>query len=88
MDSSQDYLDFPITGCGGIIQTPRGEIHSPNYPSPYRSNTDCSWVIQVERKHRIFLNFTDFDLEPQDSCIMVSGIASPVLRDWSNGTVG
>ncbi|XP_058153894.1 cubilin [Dasypus novemcinctus] len=57
-------------GCGGIFQIPRGEIHSPNYPSPFRSNTDCSWVIQVERNHRVLLNFTDFDLEAPDSCIM------------------
>ncbi|XP_049633697.1 cubilin [Suncus etruscus] len=68
-------------GCGGILQTPRGEIHSPNYPSPYRSNTDCSWVIQVERKHRVFLNFTDLDLEPQDSCIMAyDGLSSATTR--------
>lgn len=65
-------LGFLPTGCGGIFQAPSGEIHSPNYPSPYRSNTDCSWVIRVERHHRVLLNFTDFDLEPQDSCIIVS----------------
>ncbi|XP_037693302.1 cubilin [Choloepus didactylus] len=57
-------------GCGGVFQVPSGEIHSPNYPSPYSSNTDCSWVIQVERNHRVLLNFTDFDLDPQDSCIV------------------
>ncbi|KAM4828885.1 cubilin [Thomomys bottae] len=57
-------------GCGGIFHAPRGEIHSPNYPSYYRSNTDCSWVIQVEQHHRVLLNFTDTDLEPPDSCIM------------------
>lgn len=64
-------LGFLLIGCGGIFQAPNGEIHSPNYPSPYRGNTDCSWVIRVERNHRILLNFTDFDLEPQDSCITV-----------------
>lgn len=64
-------LGLPSTGCGGIFQAPSGEIHSPNYPSPYRSNTECTWVIQVEKHHRVLLNFTDFDLEPQDSCIMV-----------------
>lgn len=63
---------LPSTGCGGIFQAPSGEIHSPNYPSPYRSNTECTWLIQVEKNHRVLLNFTDFDLEPQDSCIMVS----------------
>ncbi|XP_004605400.2 cubilin [Sorex araneus] len=68
-------------GCGGIFRAPRGEIHSPNYPRPYRSNTDCSWVIQVERKHRILLNITDLDLEPQDSCIMAyDGLSSATTR--------
>uniref|UniRef100_A0A8C0RW72 Cubilin n=1 Tax=Canis lupus familiaris TaxID=9615 RepID=A0A8C0RW72_CANLF len=68
-------------GCGRIFQAPNGEIHSPNYPSPYRGNTDCSWVIRVERNHRILLNFTDFDLEPQDSCITAyDGLSSTTTR--------
>ncbi|NP_445784.3 cubilin precursor [Rattus norvegicus] len=56
-------------GCGGIIQLSRGEIHSPNYPNNYRANTECSWIIQVERHHRVLLNITDFDLEAPDSCL-------------------
>ncbi|XP_077015414.1 cubilin-like [Tamandua tetradactyla] len=74
-DSSIDGRGFNASwqavpgGCGGIFQIPSGEIHSPNYPSPYGSNTDCAWVIRVERNHRVLLNFTDFDLEPQDACI-------------------
>ncbi|XP_006766106.1 PREDICTED: cubilin, partial [Myotis davidii] len=68
-------------GCGGIFLAPSGEIHSPNYPSPYRSNTDCSWVIRAERNHRVLLNFTDFDLEPQDSCIIAyDGLSSATTR--------
>ncbi|KAI4562255.1 hypothetical protein MJT46_011217 [Ovis ammon polii x Ovis aries] len=75
-DSSINGRGFNVSwravpgGCGGIFQAPSGEIHSPNYPSPYRSNTDCTWVIQVEKHHRVLLNFTDFDLEPQDSCVL------------------
>ncbi|XP_042541866.1 cubilin [Dipodomys spectabilis] len=68
-------------GCGGIFQAPNGEIHSPNYPNYYRSNTDCSWVIQVEQHHRVLLNFTDIDLEPPDSCIMTyDGATSATAR--------
>uniref|UniRef100_A0A8C6W9S3 Cubilin n=1 Tax=Nannospalax galili TaxID=1026970 RepID=A0A8C6W9S3_NANGA len=58
-------------GCGGIFQSPRGEIHSPNYPSNYRANTDCSWIIKVEKHHRVLLNITDFDLETSDTCFMI-----------------
>ncbi|XP_041486764.1 cubilin isoform X1 [Microtus oregoni] len=57
-------------GCGGIFQAPSGEIHSPNYPNSYRANTQCSWIIQVGKHHRVLLNITDFDLEATDSCIM------------------
>ncbi|KAM9673713.1 cubilin [Trichechus inunguis] len=86
-DSSINGRGFNVSwqavpgGCGGIFKAPSGEIHSPNYPSPYRSNTECSWVIQVERNHRVLLNFTDFDLEPQDSCIMAyDGFNSATTR--------
>ncbi|XP_072507728.1 cubilin [Notamacropus eugenii] len=71
-------------GCGGIFQASRGEIHSPNYPSFYRRNMDCSWVIQVDRDHHILLNFTDIDFELQDACITVhdgSDAASAVLAN-------
>ncbi|XP_005387022.1 PREDICTED: cubilin [Chinchilla lanigera] len=64
-------------GCGGIFHTPNGEIHSPNYPNQYRSNTECTWVIQVEKNHHILLNFTDFDLELPDSCITTYDGVSP-----------
>ncbi|XP_031795774.1 cubilin [Sarcophilus harrisii] len=64
------WLEIP-DGCGGIFQASSGEIHSPNYPRSYRSNTDCSWLIQVDRNHHILLNFTDVDFELQDACITV-----------------
>ncbi|KAM5158320.1 cubilin [Mantella aurantiaca] len=55
-------------GCGGIVQAPSGEIHSPNYPRPYDEHTDCSWLIRVDPGHRVLLNFTDFDIESHGSC--------------------
>ncbi|XP_004860031.1 cubilin [Heterocephalus glaber] len=68
-------------GCGGIFHAPNGEIHSPDYPNHYRSNSDCSWVIQVEKYHRVLLNITDFDLEPPDSCITThDGVNSATAR--------
>ncbi|XP_075684851.1 cubilin [Rhinoderma darwinii] len=50
-------------GCGGVFQATSGEIHSPNYPSPYNDNTVCSWLIKVDPGHRVLLTFTDFDIE-------------------------
>ncbi|MEE6466792.1 hypothetical protein FKM82_007053 [Ascaphus truei] len=55
-------------GCGGVFQASSGDIHSPNYPRPYDNNTECSWVIRVDFGHRVFLNFTDFDIESHYSC--------------------
>ncbi|XP_038652379.1 cubilin [Scyliorhinus canicula] len=55
-------------GCGGIFTAPKGEIHSPNYPSPYSNNVDCSWVITVNNHYRILFDFADFDLEHHQSC--------------------
>ncbi|KAF4095682.1 cubilin isoform X1 [Onychostoma macrolepis] len=55
-------------GCGGIVTAPNGEIHSPQYPSNYPDNVDCSWVITVDVGHRVVFNFTDLDLESQSSC--------------------
>ncbi|XP_048223975.1 LOW QUALITY PROTEIN: cubilin [Perognathus longimembris pacificus] len=63
-------------GCGGIFHASNGEIHSPNYPNYYSSNSDCSWVIQVDQHHHVVLNFTDIDLESPDSCIMTYDGAS------------
>uniref|UniRef100_W5MX16 Cubilin n=1 Tax=Lepisosteus oculatus TaxID=7918 RepID=W5MX16_LEPOC len=55
-------------GCGGLFTAPTGEIHSPRYPNNYPDNVDCSWVISVDRHHRIILNFTDLDIEQHGTC--------------------
>ncbi|KAG7527098.1 cubilin [Solea senegalensis] len=55
-------------GCGGPVTAPSGEIHSPLYPNSYPNNVDCSWVISVESHHRVFLSFTDLDIESQSTC--------------------
>ncbi|KAF6722152.1 Cubilin [Oryzias melastigma] len=55
-------------GCGGPITAPSGEIHSPLYPNSYPTNVDCSWVISVDPNHRVFLNFTDLDIEFHANC--------------------
>ncbi|KTF87440.1 hypothetical protein cypCar_00025640 [Cyprinus carpio] len=61
------WLEVP-GGCGGIVTAPSGEIHSPQYPSNYPDNVDCSWVITVDVGHRVFFNFTDLDVESHSSC--------------------
>lgn len=44
-----------ITGVGG-------ELSSPNFPDPYPTNVECTWMIRVERGKRILLTFMDVDM--------------------------
>ncbi|XP_056290732.1 cubilin [Pseudoliparis swirei] len=75
-----------LGGCGGPVTAPSGEIHSPSYPSSYPSNVDCSWVISVNPSHRVFVNFSDVDIEHHSECfwdyvVIYDGpsISSPLL---------
>uniref|UniRef100_A0A8C4TP22 CUB domain-containing protein n=1 Tax=Erpetoichthys calabaricus TaxID=27687 RepID=A0A8C4TP22_ERPCA len=55
-------------GCGGVFTAPAGELHSPNFPSPYPPNVDCSWVLNVDRGHRVLLTFNEFEIENHNAC--------------------
>ncbi|WAR06690.1 CUBN-like protein, partial [Mya arenaria] len=55
-------------GCGGNFTTPRGTIVSKNYPNNYPHNTDCEWLVTVDDRHNIELEFTDFDVEGGSVC--------------------
>lgn len=37
-------------------------ITTPNYPGFYYKDLQCTYIIQVEKGHRISINFEDFDL--------------------------
>uniref|UniRef100_A0A8C4TJD6 CUB domain-containing protein n=1 Tax=Erpetoichthys calabaricus TaxID=27687 RepID=A0A8C4TJD6_ERPCA len=43
-------------------------LHSPNFPSPYPPNVDCSWVLNVDRGHRVLLTFNEFEIENHNAC--------------------
>lgn len=51
------------TACGGIIETSNGIITSPGYPFPYPADETCIWEIIAEKRYRITLDFTFFELE-------------------------
>ncbi|XP_078391727.1 cubilin [Cetorhinus maximus] len=82
-----------VGGCGGRFTAPKGEIHSPNYPSPYGNNLDCSWVITVDNHYHILLEFADFDLEHQscdsDYVAVYDGLdeAAPMLGKLCGGLI-
>jgi len=53
----------PCPTCGGVFTGGKGEFHSPNYPSNYPSNTNCTWIIEGNQKDKIRLTITSFDFE-------------------------
>lgn len=55
--------------CGGQLISPDGIIQSPNYPLAYPPLSNCQWTIQVERNHKILLDFIRFDLENNSNCL-------------------
>ncbi|XP_041982769.1 cubilin-like [Aricia agestis] len=55
-------FDSYRVGCGGIIRSPSGSIHSKNYPNNYENQLDCVWYISVAPNHKIEINFKDLDL--------------------------
>lgn len=54
--------------CGGILSAPSGNISSPNFPSLYPFNIDCSWLIVVAEGSSVLLTFHHFELEYHTSC--------------------
>nr|XP_033779800.1 complement C1s subcomponent [Geotrypetes seraphini] len=58
--------------CSGTVYTDlKGEIMSPNHPSPYPENSRCEYHIQLETGYNVVVTFLpgDFDIEHKDgSC--------------------
>ena len=56
------YMMYHFSGCGGYSIADSGTISSPSYPSPYPSNSNCTYQIQVLGKRQIHLVFQSFNL--------------------------
>ncbi|XP_029437728.1 complement C1s subcomponent [Rhinatrema bivittatum] len=55
--------------CSGAVYTDlKGEITSPNYPSPYPENSRCEYHIQLEAGYQVVVTFLpqDFDIEQHE----------------------
>uniref|UniRef100_A0A0B7BPM5 CUB domain-containing protein n=1 Tax=Arion vulgaris TaxID=1028688 RepID=A0A0B7BPM5_9EUPU len=58
---------FDSGGCGGLLHSNQGSLSSPNYPSSYPHNVECTWDINVPVGFMINLRFNPpFDLEARD----------------------
>uniref|UniRef100_A0A8C4TF09 CUB domain-containing protein n=1 Tax=Erpetoichthys calabaricus TaxID=27687 RepID=A0A8C4TF09_ERPCA len=43
-------------------------IYSHSSFLPYPPNVDCSWVLNVDRGHRVLLTFNEFEIENHNAC--------------------
>ena len=60
-----------ILGCGELENFgSAGVLTSPNWPSDYENNLDCSYTISVgkELTNRVVLKFIFFEIEPHENC--------------------
>lgn len=64
-DNRQDCKEG---SCTYQINSPSGEISSPNYPDYYPSKKECAWLFTTTPGHRIKLLFDEFELEPHQEC--------------------
>ncbi|XP_069688891.1 cubilin [Periplaneta americana] len=51
------------TVCNNVVKGYSGVIESPNFPSNYADNTDCTWNITAPRGNKINITFSHFELE-------------------------
>ena len=58
----------PAGGCQHEIDTPSGEISSPNWPDFYPSRKDCVWHFTTVNGQRIKIIFQNFELEQHQEC--------------------
>ena len=58
------------TGSGRVFSSPSGVLTSPNYPSDYGNNIDCSYRVSLGENSSavVVINFTDFDVEFHSTC--------------------
>ncbi|KAM4618121.1 embryonic protein UVS.2-like [Discoglossus pictus] len=59
---------YSTVKCGSTFTSPTGVFSSPNYPSPYPSSMDCTWIITAPTGYLVSLNITDFYVEQQRTC--------------------
>lgn len=59
---------FFLATCGTTLSSKSGTIESPNYPSNYNANVDCTSIVQAGPDEVVTITFTDFNLESNSNC--------------------
>lgn len=66
-------VEYTVIGCGELMRTATGGLHSPNYPATYTPNTECHWTIEVQYGNLVELVLHDYDFPLSPNCTM-SGV--------------
>ncbi|XP_045577224.1 deleted in malignant brain tumors 1 protein isoform X2 [Salmo salar] len=72
--------------CGGNLHG-SGSISSPYYPEYYHDNAYCVWFLSAPSGQRIFLSFTDLELENCCSCDYISVYDGSSVHSQMLGTI-
>ncbi|XP_074652971.1 cubilin-like [Tubulanus polymorphus] len=59
---------FITSECGGVFTEPSGIIRTPQHPTVYHNNANCTWSITVAEDRVVKLSFKKFGLETHSSC--------------------
>ncbi|GFQ97204.1 CUB and sushi domain-containing protein 1 [Trichonephila clavata] len=46
--------------CGGYITNPKGYIHTPYFPKPYKVPIHCQWIFEAPQGSKVSVYFTQF----------------------------
>ncbi|KAK6748609.1 hypothetical protein RB195_001309 [Necator americanus] len=55
-------------GCFFELNSPFGEINTPNFPSDYPKAQNCTWHFVTTPGHRLMLTFSSFQVEEHSQC--------------------
>uniref|UniRef100_A0AC35U7X4 Sushi, von Willebrand factor type A, EGF and pentraxin domain-containing protein 1 n=1 Tax=Rhabditophanes sp. KR3021 TaxID=114890 RepID=A0AC35U7X4_9BILA len=70
-----DELNCPTANqdldCLKYIKEEAGVFTTPNFPAPYRANSNCKWVIEVPEGARIQLSFDEFETEDDNDWVNI-----------------
>ncbi|XP_077448933.1 procollagen C-endopeptidase enhancer a isoform X2 [Stigmatopora argus] len=68
MEAQQTNYTRPVFHCGGSLVADSGFVGSEGFPTHYKPNSKCTWVITVPEDKVVMLSFRIFDLEADSQC--------------------
>ncbi|XP_059179030.1 cubilin-like isoform X2 [Physella acuta] len=66
--ASRFQLNYTLSDCHRNYTHSSGRLTSPNYPTPYQHNLNCTYFITSPERTTISLYFNDFNLENHYLC--------------------